>query len=176
MLLLLSCALYTRCHHAIAIGYQSSIVRNGRCTGTKTLIFLHGLEMNSAARDTSVHSWDVFFAAVMLGLAGPDHASSLRARDIAYANIITTVYSRTVTGMVPNYRSGQGGQTCTYDRTEPMVGSWSLQILHSVFDDAWPVQLLWPALEEWNRFVRMCLVCLYSQLLYAPSLLSIVSY
>jgi hypothetical protein len=55
-------------------------------------------------------------------LQGPEHASSLRARDIAYANIITTVYSRTVTGMVPNYRSGQGGSTCTYDRTEPMVG------------------------------------------------------
>lgn len=98
--------------------------------------------------------WDVFFAAVMFGLAGPEHASSQRARDIAYANIITTVYSRTVTGMVPNYRSGQGGSTCTYDRTEPMVGSWSLQILHSVFDDDWPVQLLWPALAEWNQWVQ----------------------
>ena len=42
--------------------------------------------------------------------------------------------------MVPNYRNGQGGQTCTYDRTEPMVGSWSLQILHSVFGDDWPVE------------------------------------
>ena len=60
----------------------------------------------------------------MLGLAGPGHE---RARDIAYANVITTVYSRTTTGMVPNYRNGQGGATCTYDRTEPMVGSWSLQ-------------------------------------------------
>lgn len=98
--------------------------------------------------------WDVFFAAVMFGLAGPEHASSQRARDIAYANIITTVYSRTVTGMIPNYRSGQGGSTCTYDRTEPMVGSWSLQILHSVFADDWPVQLLWPALAEWNQWVQ----------------------
>ena len=151
--------------------------------------------------------WDVFFAAVMFGLAGPEHASSLRARDIAYANIITTVFSRTVTGMVPNYRngkwdvdfggpivtistalswmcvgmiaynflpsalnvgrygadltfppghlalSGQGGQTCTYDRTEPMVGSWSLQIVHSVFGDDWPVQLLFPALLGWNQWV-----------------------
>ena len=97
--------------------------------------------------------WDVFFAAVMFGLAGPEHASSLRARDIAYANIITTVFSRTVTGMVPNYRNGQGGQTCTYDRTEPMVGSWSLQILHSVFGDDWPVQLLFPALLGWNQWV-----------------------
>lgn len=97
--------------------------------------------------------WDVFFAAVMFGVAGPEHASSLRARDIAYANIITTVYSRTVTGMVPNYRSGQGGQTCTYDRTEPMVGSWSLQILHSVFNDDWPLELLWPALFSWNSWV-----------------------
>lgn len=63
--------------------------------------------------------WDVFFAAVMFGVAGPEHASSLRARDIAYANIITTVYSRTVTGMVPNYRSGQGGSHCTYDQNNP---------------------------------------------------------
>ena len=97
--------------------------------------------------------WDVFFAAVMFGLAGPEHASSLRARDIAYANIITTVFSRTVTGMVPNYRNGQGGQSCTYDRTEPMVGSWSLQILHSVFRDDWPVQLLFPALLGWNQWI-----------------------
>jgi hypothetical protein len=96
--------------------------------------------------------WDVFFAAVMFGLAGPEHASSLRARDIAYANIITMVFSRTATGMVPNYCNGQGGQTCTYDRTEPMVGSWSLQILHSVFGDDWPVQLLFPALLGWNQW------------------------
>ena len=99
----------------------------------------------------------------MLGLAGPEHPSAQRAKDIAYANVITTVFSRTVTGMVPNYRSGAGGSTCTYDRTEPMVGSWyvqqpfcdshclsldlplhfstaprSLQILHSVFGDDWP--------------------------------------
>lgn len=97
--------------------------------------------------------WDVFFAAVMFGIAGPDHASTTRARDIAYANIITTVFSRTVTGMVPNYRTGAGGQTCTYDRTEPMVGTWSLEILHSVFGDDWPVELLFPALFEWNTWV-----------------------
>jgi hypothetical protein len=54
--------------------------------------------------------WDVFFAAVMLGCAGAGHQ---RAADIAYANVITTTYSRTTTGMVPNYRSGIGGSTCT---------------------------------------------------------------
>eukprot|EP00756_Hemistasia_phaeocysticola_P043525 Hpha_TRINITY_DN17106_c0_g1::TRINITY_DN17106_c0_g1_i1::g.146806::m.146806 len=97
--------------------------------------------------------WDVFFAAVMLACAGPDHE---RAADIAHANMITTVYSRTVTGMVPNYRSGIGGSVCTYDRTEPMVGAWSLQILHSVFGEAntWVVQLLWPPLLAWNEWVR----------------------
>jgi hypothetical protein len=36
---------------------------------------------------------------------------SARARDIAYANVITTVFSRTVTGMVPNYMNGE---TVTY--------------------------------------------------------------
>jgi hypothetical protein len=95
--------------------------------------------------------WDVFFAAVMFGLAGPGHD---RARDIAYANVITTVYSRTVTGMVPNYRSGDGGVVCTYDRTEPMVGTWSLQILHSVYGDVWIVQLLFPPLLGWNDWVH----------------------
>ena len=107
--------------------------------------------VNDDAATTFV--WDVFFAAVMFGVAGPEHPSTLRARDIAYANMITTVYSRTITGMVPNYRSGQGGRTCTYDRTEPMVGSWSLQILHSVFEDDWPLELLWPALFSWNQWV-----------------------
>jgi hypothetical protein len=48
---------------------------------------------------------------------------------LAYANMITTVFSRTVTGMVPNYRNGKGGTSCTFDRTEPMVGTWSLEIL-----------------------------------------------
>jgi hypothetical protein len=33
------------------------------------------------------------------------------------------------------------------------AGSWSLQILHSVFGEDWPVQLLWPALAEWNEWV-----------------------
>ena len=40
--------------------------------------------------------WDVFFVAMMLAT----DAASERARDIAHANIITTVMSKTVTGMV----------------------------------------------------------------------------
>ena len=95
--------------------------------------------------------WDVFFAAVMLGCAGPGHQ---RAADIAYANVITTVFSRTTTGMVPNYRSGIGGSTCTYDRSEPMVGAWSLQILHSVFADDWVAELLFAPLYDWNTWVH----------------------
>ena len=101
--------------------------------------------------------WDVFFAAVMFALGGP--GGSPVARDLAYANIITTVYSRTVTGMVPNYRTfdtDSGGQfhvSCTYDRTEPMVGSWSLEIVHSVFGDSWVVELLFAPLFGWNQWV-----------------------
>lgn len=95
--------------------------------------------------------WDVFFAAVMFGLAGRGNE---RAKDIAYANVITTVFSRTVTGMVPNYRTGDDGMTATYDRTEPMVGSWSLQILHDVFGDGWVAELLFPALLGWNDWVH----------------------
>jgi hypothetical protein len=89
--------------------------------------------------------WDVFFAAIMLGT----DSASTRARDIAHANVITTVMSRTVTGMVPNYRTGK---TCTYDRTEPMLGGWTLQILHEVFGDQWVADLLVPQLVRWNNW------------------------
>ena len=98
--------------------------------------------------------WDVFFAAVMLGLAGPTGPVSQRARDIAYANVITTVFSRTVTGMVPNYRVGESLFTATYDRTEPMVGSWCLHILHSVYGDDWVPRLLFGPLVNWNDWVH----------------------
>ena len=108
-----------------------------------------GASNNDDASTTFV--WDVFFAAVMFGAAGPK--GSLRARDLAYANVITTVMSRTTTGMVPNYRNGQGGKSCTYDRTEPMVGTWSLEILHSVYKDDWIAALLWEPLLQWNLWI-----------------------
>jgi hypothetical protein len=43
---------------------------------------------------------------------------------------------------VPNYRTGK---MCTYDRTEPMLGSWALQVIHDVFGNqtSWVVELLY---------------------------------
>lgn len=44
--------------------------------------------------------------------------------------MITTVFSRTMTGMVPNYFHDY--LVTTYDRTEPMLGSWALSVLHDI--------------------------------------------
>lgn len=95
---------------------------------------------------SSTFVWDNFFAAIMLST----DSMNPRARDIAFANIITTMLSRTVTGMVPNYLIGK---LCTYDRTEPMLGSWTVQILHDVFREKWVLDLLLPSLQGWNSWV-----------------------
>ena len=76
--------------------------------------------------------WDVFFAALMMAA----EASSSRVRDLAFANVITTLFSRTVTGMVPNYLAD--GSLCTFDRSEPMLGSWTVRILNEVYNSRPP--------------------------------------
>ena len=87
--------------------------------------------------------WDVAFAAIMMAT----DASDARARDLACANVITTVLSRTMSGMVPNYISGQVG---TYDRTEPAVVGWTVRVLRDRLGVSWLPALLLDALVGWH--------------------------
>ena len=87
--------------------------------------------------------WDVFFAAVMFSTDADDP----RARDLACANTVTTILSRTMSGMVPNYISGATG---TYDRTEPALGSWAVRVLRDRLGVEWLAELLLPSLVGWN--------------------------
>lgn len=52
--------------------------------------------------------------------------------------------------MVPNYRTGK---VATYDRTEPMLGSWTVQILTDIFPQSWLVDLVTPVLLKWNTWL-----------------------
>ena len=101
-----------------------------------------------AGDDIGTFVWDVYFAAVMMTTDSTD----ARARDLACMNVITTTLSRTMSGMVPNYISGQSG---TYDRTEPAVGAWAVRVLRDRYSGAalavdWLPELLLDALAAWN--------------------------
>lgn len=111
--------------------------------------FLHvytPVSRNWATSDSiSTFVWDVFFAAIMLSTDSSDP----RACDLAAANTITTMLSRTMSGMVPNYVTGGTG---TYDRTEPQLGSWTVRILRDRLGEgyAWLPSLLLPSLVAWS--------------------------
>ena len=76
-------------------------------------------------------------------------AADPRAADIAAANVITTLFSRTVSGMVPNYALGA---VATYDRTEPQLGSWTVRVLRDRLGPryAWVPALLLDPLAAWS--------------------------
>jgi hypothetical protein len=111
--------------------------------------FLHvyvPVSRNWASADSiSTFVWDVFFASIMISTEG----SEQRAADLAAASTITTLLSRTMSGMVPNYMLGQAG---TYDRTEPQLGSWTVRVLTERLGAAysWLPSLLLDALAGWS--------------------------
>ena len=98
-----------------------------------------------AGDDIGTFVWDVYFAAVMMST----DAGDARAADLALMNVITTTLSRTMSGMVPNYIDGQTG---TYDRTEPAVGSWAVRVLRDRLGAraAFLPALLIDALASWH--------------------------
>lgn len=51
-----------------------------------------------------------------------------------FGGLGTTLFSRTMSGMVPNYRNGK---TATYDRTEPQLAAWCMELIYSKLKDDW---------------------------------------
>jgi hypothetical protein len=100
----------------------------------------------AAPDQISTFVWDIFFASVMLSLDAPADA---RAADLAAANTITTLFSRTMSGMVPNYATGAQG---TYDRTEPQLGSWTVRVLRDRLGArySWLAPLVVDVLVGWS--------------------------
>lgn len=85
--------------------------------------------------------WDNFFAGYMAGFYG---------RELAYSNVIEIVNERTDKGFIPNMSCGNGQKT--QDRSQPPVGSRMVLELYRKYEELWLVELLYPALLEWNTW------------------------
>lgn len=85
--------------------------------------------------------WDNCFAAYM---------ASWGSKALAYSNIIEILNERTEDGFVPNLSYGTGQKSL--DRSQPPVGSRMLLELYRIYKDLWLVELLYPALLEWNTW------------------------
>lgn len=85
--------------------------------------------------------WDNCFAAYM---------ASEGSKALAYSNIIEILNERTEDGFVPNLSYGTGQKSL--DRSQPPVGSRMLLELYRKYHDRWIVELLYPALLQWNTW------------------------
>ncbi len=85
--------------------------------------------------------WDNCFAAYMAAEGN---------KALAYSNIIEILNERTDKGFVPNLSYGTGQKS--EDRSQPPVGSRMLLELYKRFGDRWILELLYPALFEWNTW------------------------
>lgn len=85
--------------------------------------------------------WDNCFAAYM---------AAEGSKALAYSNIIEILNERTEDGFVPNLSYGTGQKSL--DRSQPPVGSRMLFELYRKYHDKWIVELLYPALLEWNTW------------------------
>jgi len=85
--------------------------------------------------------WDNCFAAYM---------AAEGSKALAYSNIIEILNERTEKGFVPNLSYGTGQKSL--DRSQPPVGSRMLLELYRRFQDRWIVELLYPALLQWNTW------------------------
>ena len=85
--------------------------------------------------------WDNFFAGYLAGFVN---------KNLAYSNVIEIVNERTDDGFVPNMSCGNGQKTL--DRSQPPVGSRMVLELYRKYKDLWLIELLYPALFEWNTW------------------------
>ncbi|MGI6017511.1 MAG: MGH1-like glycoside hydrolase domain-containing protein [Marvinbryantia sp.] len=85
--------------------------------------------------------WDNFFASLM---------ASFGNKELAYSNMIEIMNERTEDGFVPNFSYGTGQKS--EDRSQPPVGSAMLVELYRRFGEKWLVELMYPALYQWNTW------------------------
>lgn len=91
--------------------------------------------------DILLFDWDIYFLAFM---------ASLDNKELAYTNLIAVTQTRSVYGFIPNKRT-EGSST--NDRSEPYVGAQVTLKIYQKYKDDWLVELLFPALFNWNQWV-----------------------
>ena len=91
--------------------------------------------------------WDNYFAAYML---------SMFSKDLAYANAVEITKAITPAGLVPNFQSEsgyqQGGNTSSWDRSEPPVGSMVVLSIYKKYKEKWLLNEVYDDLLTWNRW------------------------
>ena len=85
--------------------------------------------------------WDTYFAAWMAGVEN---------RELAYANAIAITDEATEKGFIPNVVHASGFKS--HDRSEPPVGSITVQALCDRFGETVLAKQLFDALLNWNRW------------------------
>lgn len=85
--------------------------------------------------------WDNYFCSFM---------ASLESRELAYANVIEITREQTARGFVPNFACGNGSSS--EDRSQPPVGCAMLLEIYRRFGEKWLLEMLYPALKEWNEW------------------------
>lgn len=85
--------------------------------------------------------WDAYFASMMLS-----HSN----KELAYANIVEITNAQTPQGFIPN--RVQSGNKCSYDHSQPPVGSLALWHIYQKYGDKWLLELLFDKLMKWNRW------------------------
>jgi len=85
--------------------------------------------------------WDTYFAAWM---------AATENKELAYANAIAITDEATERGLIPNSAYASGFKS--RDRSEPPVGSMTVQALCDIFGETVLAEKLFDALLKWNRW------------------------
>jgi len=85
--------------------------------------------------------WDTYFAAWMAGVEN---------KELAYANAIAITDEVTDRGFIPNFAHPSGFKS--RDRSQPPLGSMTIQALCNLFDETVLAEQLFDALLKWNRW------------------------
>ncbi|GAB4337813.1 MAG: hypothetical protein Kow0037_21170 [Calditrichia bacterium] len=85
--------------------------------------------------------WDNFFLS---------YVSALFSRELAIANMVEHLNSRTAEGFIPNDDRGNGSKS--FDRSQPPVGALMLKELLKINPEKWLLEWAYPILLDWNRW------------------------
>jgi hypothetical protein len=85
--------------------------------------------------------WDTYFAAL---LSLPEN------KELTYANAIAITNEITESGFIPN--AGAADDFKSRDRSEPLIGSFTLREIYRRYREKWIVELLFDKLLSWNRW------------------------
>lgn len=89
----------------------------------------------------TLFDWDTYFAAWMAGIEN---------KELAYANAIAITEEITENGFIPNFAHPSGFKS--RDRSQPPVGSITVQALCDMFDENVLAEKLFDSLLVWNRW------------------------